>query len=915
MRGLVEEVIEDHLLEVAFWDGLYDVNPGNPPTRLYDKDVSAVRLSTGLKPLLARVRPRVHEVPAILASFGGSVRNRVRRAVALSGQVSRDETLLLETLGDGSRPIRDVLDDAIRRGVPAGSAAGSLASLVRSHAVALERVAAEVSVAEDRAEAQKIEGSFELFVNRLLARSHLARIYERIEEKDKAAEQYRGIADEHLARNNVDDGLSALRHVLELAPQDLEVRELVVKVLQGANRLGEAAREAVDLGRLLITVGLPGRARNAFELALKLVPGSMSVLWMLGGLLGALGYTQDAVRVYEEIAERSKTAGDEPAAIAALQQILAIDPRNSKALAALHRYSGYARALVVRYATAGIALAVLAVILAFGSYEIFALDAWKKVRDETIWPAVDARKFDIAREAAEGHARRWELSWTSTLARRLKTRIDEEADAAREQAFARDVRAARELDKAGKVPQAFEVWQRVRETQNPERKKLVETAIALDEERLKRANAGLAEARKLLEAKVVERAHGMFVETIGQAPWLLGDPAVKIPCRIDSVPRGARVWVGAASYPDPTPLVIEKTSTAASIRFDVRGRESWTQTLEALPPWPFLAFLPLRPIWRTSAVAASSRPCLARDVVVAAGTDRLVSAVSRADGKVLWSRSLGVFGESELSPTLVGADLIAVRTVSGEVVALELATGAVRWRRAVALPPLDADPWTASPVGAPAGVVVREGARGLVLLGARDGATVWTAQTRTDPLGAPAVSGELVALACGRSIEGFALADGKARWAPRLGGLTITAVAPVGAAGFAVALEPDDVARIDKVGNVAWTSRGVTGSRPSATLSGDAQTTLVGTSSGEIVALDVQGKPAWRARTGFERPLRWVREVDADYLLGGDEAALYAFDGKGQVLWQHPCAGATPAVADETRVYQGGTRGLEAFER
>lgn len=914
VKALVEETLEDHLVEVAFWDGLYDVNPGNPPIRIYDRDVPAVRLSVGLKPLLARVRPRVAEAPAILAALGGSVRNRVRRQGA-ARPASADERRLLDAVGSEARPIREVLDAAIQAGVPAGAAASLLAGLVRSQALALEVVPSAVARDEDESAARKIEAEFGHFVNRLLARSHLARIYERTGDEERAAEQYRGIADEHLARNNVQDGLAALRRVLQLAPQDLEVRELVVKVLQGANRLGEAAREAVELGRLLISVGLPGRARNAFELALKLVPGSVSVLWMLGGLLGALGYREDAVKVFEEIAERAEAAGDRGGAIAAHQQILAIEPLNERALAALRRYSGRGRALVARWATAGVALVLLAAVVGYGVYELVALDDWKKVRDEQVWPAVDARKFDVAREAAEGHARRFSLSWTATLARNLEARIDEEEAAAREQGFARDVRAARKLEEQGRVPEALETWRRARETGSPERKAVVEAAVKKDEERIAKVEAALAEAKKLDASKTYDRAHAVYAQAFAEGPWLAGQD-VKVPCRIESVPRGARVWVDGFTYPDPTPLTVERKVAPGALRFEARGREPVSQAVEALPPWPIVVFLPRRPVWRVPALAASARPALARDAVVAAGTDGRIACVARADGAVRWSRSLGIFGEVELPPATVGEDLAVVRTVSGEVVALELATGAERWRRAVELPPLDAaDAEAASPVGVPRGVLVREGPRGLVLLAAKDGTPVWSQKLRQEPTGAPAVSGELVALAAGRTVEAFVVADGRARWVSRLPGLATTSVGAVPGGGFTVATEPDELVRLDKAGAVVWSVRGVTGGRASAPPAGNAQTTVVGTSLGELVSFDARGLPDWRVKTGFERPVRWVSAVGEDLWLAGDEGTMSAYDGKGGPLWQHPCPGATAAVGDEARVYQGGARGLEALER
>ena len=913
VKSLVEEVLEDQLVGMAYWEGLYDLNPGNPPPRLYAKDVPAVRLSLGTKALLARVRPRVADAPGVLSTLMGSVRNTVKRAGASApGRLAPDDAKVLAIVRDGPRVIRDVLDEAARQRLAVPIAAAALAALVRNNVLVVERASTLHAQAEDRAQAKLIEGSFDNFVNALLARTHLAHIYERVGEQDKAADQYRGIADEQLARNNLDEGLAALHQVVRFRPQDLEARELLVKVLQGADRLAEAAREAVDLGRLFLQVGLPGRARAALELSLKLVPGSLNVLWMLGGLLEQLGYGDDAIRVLDEVAWRSKEAGDEPSVIAAYQRILDIDPRNSKALAVLRRYGGYGRAVAARYTTAVVSVLVALLLIAYLGYQALALEAYKKVRDEKVWPAADSGKFDVAREAAQGYLRQWDLSWAGGRARALLERIDDEEDSVREQGFAAAVREAQKLDRENQVPAALDLWRRARETKDAERQRVVEAAIGKDEARVKTAEDALSEARKL--AATPDRVHQLLVQAINEAPWLASRKDLMLPCRIDSNPRGARVSLDGVACKEPTPVVVDKKPAAVTLLLEARGREPWKLALDPLPPWPVTVLLPLKAAWRAP-VASPGEPLLVGDVVLCAGTGRRVTALARQDGLERWTHSLGVFGESELPLALMG-DAVVVRTGGGDVVALELATGVERWRQAVASPPLDlSDPAAARPIGCPQGVLVREGTRGLAFLAPRDGSKLWSFAARSDLVGAPTISGDLAAASLERSLQAWRLSDGASPWAVRLPRPAITAPVPAPGGGFALAVEPDDVLRVDHEGTIVATEREVTHARASTPLWGDARGTLVGTTSGEVVSLDATGKVAWRATTEADHAVRWVRGVDADLSLAGDESVLYAFDAKGQELWRHPCQGASRAVGDETRVYQGGVRGVEAFER
>jgi outer membrane protein assembly factor BamB len=211
-------------------------------------------------------------------------------------------------------------------------------------------------------------------------------------------------------------------------------------------------------------------------------------------------------------------------------------------------------------------------------------------------------------------------------------------------------------------------------------------------------------------------------------------------------------------------------------------------------------------------------------------------------------------------------------------------------------------------------VLVREGARGLAFLAARDGSRRWSFAGRGDIVGAPTISGDLAAASFERSVQAWKVADGASPWAARLARPTMTGPTPAPSGGFWAMIEPDDVVRIDRTGGVAGIEREVTRGRPSTPLRGNEHGALVGTASGEVVALDDACKVAWRATTEADHPPRWVRAF-AGLSLAGDESTVYAFDAKGELQWKHPAFGGLPFGGDEKCLVQSGTRGVEAFER
>src|SRR5205823_668852 len=105
----------------------------------------------------------------------------------------------------------------------------------------------------------------------------------------------------------------------------------------------------------------------------------------------------------------------------------------------------------------------------------------------------------------------------------------------------------------------------------------------------------------------------------------------------------------------------------------------------------------------------------------------------------------------------------------------DLATGERRWLREVLSPVFDVlNPGAARPVAVKDGVLVRDGARGLALLAARDGKPRWQASARADVIGVPAVTGAFAVIVLERAVAAYRLDDGVAAWSVRLPKTAVT---------------------------------------------------------------------------------------------------------------------------------------------
>ncbi|MEZ0228003.1 MAG: PQQ-binding-like beta-propeller repeat protein, partial [Planctomycetota bacterium] len=908
ISSLVEETIEDHLLEVMLWENtvaLYDLVPGNPPPRLYEQDVPALRLSVGAKPLLARILAAREEAPEVLGALG-ALRNRVslREGAAVEAPVGRH-------LSDTPRPISEVLVAAQLAGEPAWKAATSLVGLVRAKQVQLERVP-ERTRQEELAQAMRIEDAFQGFLNALLARTHLASIYERANEKEKAAEQYRGIAHEHLKRDAVDPGLAALKNVTRLLPQDVGARELIVKVLQSANRLNEAAREAVDLARVFLDQNFPGRARQAYELALKLVPKNGPVLWMLAGLLSLLGEKESAIRRFQELAEMARQAGDKEAEVAAYQQILDLDPSHGEALDVVRRLSGYKDALRRRIAAVSASFVVFLAVITYGIYELAALSAYRDAREKAR-TALEEPSFDVARSAIEEFRRGWTLTRLRWSAASILAAIDEEEKVFRAQRSLAAERQARELEGKNQVPKALERWRAAfADAQDLARKSALEPLVAQCESKLKKVTEDLERARELEKEGFSKQAYDLIAGDIPLAPWLAQDPDLRVPLLLDSIPKDARITLAGQLQEKPTPLLVHRPLGPFKVRLDGRNREPLEWEIAGAQPWPLVLVLPRKAAWRQHDLAASSAPLVLREVVVLGGIDRSLVAVARDTGEVRWRTSLGVFGECDAAPVLLDVGMIAARARSGSLHGVTT-SGAVRFTRDFEPPPFDpVEPHPERPVPTPRGVLVRSGARGLALVGA-DGKSVWETRAEVDLVGAPAAQGDLVLVAGERRVIALKLADGSGAWVRDLPASAVLGPAASPRGAVFVPLEQGALALLDAKAQKVSVLKDLLDAGVS-TIESDPRWTLVGSQSGDLLALDDQGKVIFRAATDQQRPVLWVRP-SSHAVLFGDAATLYAIDREGKELWRTPVTDGAPAAADDRFVFQGTPAGLTAYDR
>ncbi|MEZ4467895.1 MAG: tetratricopeptide repeat protein [bacterium] len=146
-------------------------------------------------------------------------------------------------------------------------------------------------------------------------RIRLAEAHARQGATGQAADEFRVVLDQLLGRNRLEDFIQVAERMLYLAPDQHDTaRKLAEIYLQRAQ---------------------PKRALARLQVLFQASPTDPDVLRMLGQAFRDLGYASKAASVYRELARVRGLAGDDRGRNEALRAVLALEPEDEEALAAL----------------------------------------------------------------------------------------------------------------------------------------------------------------------------------------------------------------------------------------------------------------------------------------------------------------------------------------------------------------------------------------------------------------------------------------------------------------------------------------------------------------------------------------------------------------------------------------------------
>jgi outer membrane protein assembly factor BamB len=914
VRECSSAIVRDELLDLIVWEGAYyEYCEANPPPKIFDPRLQAVKLSFGVARVLKEAEEGLAKYARLSPKLASGRARLIRGTQAVygvpAGVDARVGQAILDLVGENGAAAEDLFLELRRRGFDAIQVTGALDGLLEARALEAPksqsaRVSPEEEAALAKREALEIEAALDYLINELVARQRLAAKYQQLGDRRRAVFNLKRVGEELAARNRSEEAVETFRSVLKLAPTDFATRERILQLYERLKRIPEAVAEGLELARQFGKFGLFNRAKNAFRHVLRLDPARIDVRRELIELLVKLKDDREAVEEYEQLAQILAEEKEDAQLLAVWQQILKLDPKHQAARARILAVARRHWAFLVPYAAVAAGFVLLAAVSAYVISEYRVVRDFNEAAGLALARAADA-DFAGAREAIDAFVARHAFRQGRAAALRAEVAAME-ADW-RVQTAADTYGRARALEAAKSVMEARRLYEgllssaRGTDWEKKAQERLREIDLAADEaERL------AASIRRLYHDGKDREAYDAARELIRRYGWSSAAANCDVPLLIESVPAGATIAINGKEQTTRTPRTLTFRPIApVTLTISFPGFASESRVLDLRDEVAFPYRLELKKALRWKAVAlgpVEGPPQVSPDGIFFGARDQRLYAVA-PDGRVKWSRALGVFADVLGRPLRAGERLVA-GDLGGNVTCLDAESGAVRWRLKLRAP--------AAGVAAPArdvAIFLEEPAT-LVGIDVENRKERWR-ETVPGGLAAPIGLSEsekvLYAATGGAQLIAYDALSGRELGRMSTGARAVASPVPAGS-GFLIATE-DGLLRLIAAsgGHEVWRKQLPAPATAAPLAAGGVAYVAAGQ---KLLALDLRdGGEKWAA--AFRAPVRATPALRAGRLyVGAADGALYRLAAEtGALQWTFGTGGeiVSPPVATADTVYVAST--------
>jgi outer membrane protein assembly factor BamB/tetratricopeptide (TPR) repeat protein len=651
----IEVKVEEELLDLFVWDGAeLRLAEGQPPKAFYEGRFHSASLSCNVSDYLSVVLARLEEWKGIVGRLPTG-REVYQLAPGVRPEHQPPPFSRLLGLVDGTRTASEAVHESRMRRVRAYE---FLLTAVRDGK--LQRVAGSAAKEVTReaclAELDALKAGLDTSVAPQIVQARLARTYERLGEKGKAAQYWKALGDHFRRQNELKRARDCYRSSVKLLPTDFATRELILEIHRHLGNTNQLIADGRPLANLFLKHNLLNRAKLLLQQLVNAVPTDAGLRRQLALVLMGLGEREAALKHLRQLATllRSRNAsGGELRDV--YVRILALNPSDSEAKRALDEITGASLHRRMLIGTLAGTAMLLACLIAWFSYESSA------GRELSLAMAAarrrsEAGEYDVATQLLQKAID--EYSWATSKAA-AEHMIESIAVAKRE---ARRLQAAQEA--LGGGTEELSDYQK--------RQKDEEDAQAL-----------ARRARDLVARGRMGEGHTVYSQLFELYPTSGALADVRVPMRLNVLPMDAEVYIDGDPATHGSSMISYEVVGRTRLEVRAKGFVTYKRTLEGVMDLVLQVDLSKPERWRYATDAPfEAPPLLDADTLYVAGRDRFCVALSARDGTVRWKTPLGFYADVSTRPVRTSAGIV-LGTAVGEALCLDAGTGEVLWRKQV----------------------------------------------------------------------------------------------------------------------------------------------------------------------------------------------------------------------------------------
>ena len=644
-------------------------------------------------------------------------------------EVAEDVVKKIAELMDGKRTVEIIVEES-----PVGKFETSkvLALLVQKQFAEVLGVKEMIFVADSYANEGDVDTAIKIYKESLknlppssIFRQKLAQFYESIDRPKEAAAEYASLADAFLEEGSDEDALSLYQKAVELAPKNFNLHSKLFEFYFKNGMNEEAVEEGLFVSRNYWRINKLQEAKEVLDKLCEIAPDNLEVRQMLINISLDLEDTEEALKHYENLAEHYAKVGDKKNLVEIYRKMLAIDKSRSDIRAKLDRELGRVVDAEKRKKKGRRTLVVGVVVLvvvgglasAFWYYNHLAstdmeriktdLEKFARQEAEAI-PTKNAdglrKNFDRLKKEFERTLTRYKYAffanperWKGECEELLEKcgRIVKDVTARREaelEAVQQEIASlfdkAEEMEEGGDKAKALEVYEQILKRADADPDSVRPSLKIIVQQKVAELKQYLADAKFLFDEAMEAERSGAFKKAFQKMKRLLkeypdspGAKKVMLPLIVETTPPGAKVWLNGIPQEGVTPLVLKRRPNAlvkVTFRYygckDVTLRVSDEQLevsvkLQKVPVWKS----ELEDIMVLSPLATDGRRVFITNV---SGS---VIALDAADGKVLWMYKPEEFGHFKSCAVSVGK-FVVVGSLNNMLYVIDREEGKTYWK-------------------------------------------------------------------------------------------------------------------------------------------------------------------------------------------------------------------------------------------